>query len=357
MTMGSMKQLFMILAFLAITGCVTGTGRKNAAVAPGPSWPAPPEPARIQLSDILDATDFKPGRSGLWAQLARLLTGGDQPTIVRPHGLFAANGTLFIADPGDGSVHQVELKTGKHNYLGSDGEVRLQSPIGITGNGKEQLYLTDSAAGRIYTCDIASGEFRPLSPYPLHRPTGIAFNKVNGLIYAVDTMAHEVVAFDRQGIPRLRFGGRGGADGQFNYPTAIYADRKGELWITDSMNFRIQHFSSSGEFLGSFGENGNTTGRFSKPKGIAVDSDGHVYVCSSLFDAVQIFDADGTLMLWFGDKGNRPGQFWMPSGIFIDDNDTIYVSDTYNRRIQVFRYLGTAEETAATALSAKGDRQ
>ena len=47
----------------------------------------------------------------------------------------------------------------------------------------------------------------------------------------------------------------------------------------------------------------------------------------------------GQYLLGFGERGVGRGQFWLPGGLFIDPQDRIYVGDAYNRRVQVFQYL------------------
>jgi DNA-binding beta-propeller fold protein YncE len=153
-----------------------------------------------------------------------------------------------------------------------------------------------------------------------------------------ETAAHQVLLFDLNGRERFRIGHNGSKAGQFNFPTDLFIDKTGKLYVTDALNARIQVFSADNKFVRAFGEEGDGEGEFSKPKGVAVDSDGNIYVCDSLRDSVQIFDSTGRLLMEFGGRGQSAGTFWMPSGIYID-RDVIYVADTYNHRVQVFRYL------------------
>jgi DNA-binding beta-propeller fold protein YncE len=240
----------------------------------------------------------------------------------------------------------------KNEYyaIGDQKKEILRTPIAVTEDDKENLYLTDAGAGIIYRYDLVKRELRPFVTFKFGRPTGIAYNRINQLLYVSDTAAHQVVAFSLDGMERMRIGTRGEEPGQFNYPTDLFVDARGELLVTDALNARIQVFSAAGALLRTVGTVGDSPGFFDKPKGVASDSEGHIYVCESLFDTVQIFDQKGRFLLNFGNTGSEAGELRMPSGIFIDRNDYIYVADTFNKRVQVFKYL---KQKSAKGIGAK----
>jgi DNA-binding beta-propeller fold protein YncE len=195
--------------------------------------------------------------------------------------------------------------------------------------------FTDSHLNRIFRSDNRTIEVLN-DTLELLQPTGIAVNSSREEIWVVETGAHSVSVLDREGRRLKRIGGRGFEPGRFNYPTFIWIDRDGKVYIVDSMNFRIQIFTEDGELLTWFGEHGDASGNLARPKGIATDSHGHIYVADALFHAVQVFDRTGNLLHYFGGQGHERGEFWLPTGIFVDENDYIYVADSYNARIQVF---------------------
>jgi DNA-binding beta-propeller fold protein YncE len=215
----------------------------------------------------------------------------------------------------------------------------LTSPVDLTGDDQGTIYITDSQLGKIYCYRLGDDRLTEFHTVNLSRPTGIAYSRHYQQLYVADSLAQQIVVLGLDGHERFRFGSQGREPGQFNAPTAISVNRKGEVLVTDALNGRIQIFAADGHFIRQFGRPGDTSGSFAKPKGIAADSDGNIYVCDALFDAVQIFDPRGRLLLAFGDSGFQPGQFWMPAGIFIDKHDTVYIADTYNQRVQIFRYL------------------
>lgn len=310
-------------------------------------WPLGAEGGRVVWVKTVSQFQDLGLSKGFWKRVQELVAGEDTRSIARPHGvLHDPAGRLYLADPGGGVVHSLDIRRGRYSLIGAGADSPLRTPIGLAVDERGRLYITDSSAGMVYRHDPVDGSLRPFLTEKLKRPTGIAFNPVNKLLYIVDTLESQIVAVDQDGVERLRLGAPGQGGVSFNRPTDLAIDRSGQIYVTDSLNFRITVFTPDGQELRQFGEAGDARGFFSRPKGVAADSDGHVYVCDSLRDAVQVFAADGSPLLVFGTAGSGLGQFWMPSGLYIDSGDYIFVADTYNQRIQVFRYIPGREARA-----------
>ena len=351
-----MKRALAALLICA-AGLLAGCVGPEPAVSPSAvmQWPAAPLPARVLWQKAVHNQQDWGIAKGFWRRLADLVTGAEEPEFVRPYGVLSdGRGRLAVADTGAGVVHIMDIERGEHLLLGTAGGVKLRAPIGLASDDRGALYVTDSALGKVFRSDPPWQSLVPLATPRLERPTGIAYHPRNGLLYIADTTSHQVVAIDRDGQERQRFGFRGTTPGQFNYPTDLWIDRVGQIYITDALNARIQVLTPEGQLVTQFGESGDTAGFLAKPKGVAVDSDGQIYVVDALLDAVQVFAPSGELLLVIGGHGQDPGEFWLPSGIHIDANDTIYVADAYNRRIQVFRYLKQAAEPGSSRYGATG---
>lgn len=338
----TMRCLF-LLSLLCVAGCASGSARSRLPAGFDLRWPAPPGEARIAWTgEITEPADLGIDK-GIWTRLVELVSGEEENKIVRPYGVHAdGEGRVYVTDPGAGVVHLYDTGKGQYSRLRGMPETPLLVPIGVSGDGAGTVYVTDSESGSVFRHVVGDDHLKPFITGLLKRPTGIAFNRVNGLLYLAETEKHQIVVFDRDGGERFRIGSRGEEPGDFNYPTDLWIDRQGRLLVTDALNFRIQIFTATGGFITSVGFAGDAAGSLSKPKGVAVDSDGHLYVVDALLDAVQIFDENGQLLLVFGVRGSRPGEFWMPAGIFIGADDAIYVADAYNYRIQTFRYRRAA---------------
>lgn len=305
-----------------------------------PVWPPPPQAPRIKyVGSITGPADMGIRKSWFKRTVDTILGREDEEErILRPYGVFAGNGRVYVTDPGAHRLHVFDLKEGRYFHISEAEKEMLVSLIGVAADTNGEIYLSDSFLRRVFVLD-RDGKYRREigSPELFVRPAGIAVDEER--IYVVDTHGHEVLAFMKKtGELMLRFGKRGIEKGDFNYPTNIFI-RNGLLYIMDSMNFRVQIFGRDGAFLSAFGKIGDGFGDFSKSKGIAVDSEGHIYVADAHFDTVQIFDRDGSLLLGFGGTGRGTGELSLPAGVFIDEKDTVYVADSYNNRVQVFQYL------------------
>ncbi|RLB74533.1 MAG: 6-bladed beta-propeller [Deltaproteobacteria bacterium] len=335
-------SLLLIILSLLLVSCVESPkpSIETGSVIEKPVWPAPPAPARIAWQgEIKDFRDFRKQES-FWQRLVGLIVGQRQSGLVKPYGIYVDDhGHIFVVDTGARRVYLLDTRDGSYKTIPSDDENPFLSPIDITGDGVDTIFISDSKKAKLFIYSISDGRLLEFPTIGLQRPTGITCCPQKKLLYVADTLAHQIVALEFDGRERFRFGERGVGPGQFNFPTAVTLNESGMLVVTDALNGRIQIFSADGNFELEVGRPGDTSGTFAKPKGIALDSDNNIYVCDALFDAVQVFDQGGRLLLTFGDSGSRPGQFWMPTGIFIDGKDNVYVADSYNQRIQIFRYL------------------
>ncbi|MCB2219973.1 MAG: 6-bladed beta-propeller [Bacteroidetes bacterium] len=259
-------------------------------------------------------------------------------SLSKPISVFAKNlDSIYVLDQGVGALVFLQMNVGEIPYQVTE---KYSSIVGICSGPDNELFFTESRFNSIFKFLPHKNELYEFKcSNKLNQPTGIAFSNDEKEIWVVETGAHRITVFDLYGNEIRQIGKRGKGAGEFNYPTFIWIDASGLVYIVDSMNFRIQILNSDGEMISSFGEAGDATGFFSRPKGIATDSHGNIYVVDALFHAVQVFDQRGTLLYHFGHQGREDGQFWMPTGIYVDHHDLIYIADSYNSRIQVFQLI------------------
>lgn len=338
--------IFLLSVLLA--GCSAQPRHVNVEKARGQqvelSWPLPPAEPRIKfLQDIKGPEDIKVKES-FFEKLAGFLFGKEENSIVKPYGITVDSlGRIIITDIGIKKLHVFDMKKKKYFQIPKSVDNILKSPIGVAVDALDNIYVSDSVRKKVFVFNKGGRKIGEIEG-EFGRPTGLAINKENEILYVVDTTEHRVKVFNLKGDLKGVIGERGVNDGEFNYPTNIFIDNEGLIYITDSMNFRVQIFNSEGKFVSRFGKHGNGSGDFSRPKGISVDSEGHIYIIEGLFDVVQIFDRKGRFLLPFGQTGTDLGEFWLPTGLFIDEEDRIYVADSYNSRIQVFQYLTETDQ-------------
>ncbi len=327
------------------SGCGSSRGKLFGELDEPVVWPGPPEQARIRyLGELSTEDDLRREVSGM-AALGRFIFGReDIGVLVSPRGLALDDEErLFIADTSGGVVHIMDLRTRKYEqFYKLQGDETLLSPVGVVVVGND-VYVSDSALGKICVFSTEGKYKFSFGSDTLQRPSGIAYNGRQQTIYVADTRRHMIDIFDMQGRHIIAFGGRGGGQGFFSFPTYLWIDKEGKLYVSDTLNYRVQVFGPDGRFLRAIGGHGDRPGYFAHPCGIATDSHGNIYVGDKQFENIQIFNSTGQILMAVGGEGHGPGEFWLPTGIFIDDENRIFVADSFNKRVQVLQLL--EEET------------
>ena len=297
------------------------------------------------LRTFSSESDLSGGRS-FWKRMVDLVAGPPEfHRLVRPYDITVdSHGRILVTDPGDLAVHVFDFERKKYSRMeaGKHGE-RFRSPIGIAVDAQDNVYVTDSALGKIFVFD-ARGKFRRCigaitdrEGY-FKRPTGIAIDKQRGEIFVSDTLRDKIFVMDLAGNQLREFGGRGTGPAEFNLPTEVVLHGD-DVFVVDAMNFRVQILDRQGRFLAQFGSEGDRVGTIFRPKGLGVDSEGNIHLVDGLFETVQVFDRLGALLYYFGQAGAASAEFQLPSGLWIDGDDRIYVADSYNHRVQVFEFV------------------
>ena len=329
--------VFLALALLQAHGAQTDP--KPAASPAGPAWPPPPAaPCVVYLSSITAPADLGIKPAAL-ARFTEWITGGGHGAsrVEKPFGLALDDaGNLLFTDTGANVVCCVDRARKKWLRWEKAGKTRFVSPVAVARH-RDTVFVADSALGKVLAFDL-KGKLLFEITREVERPSGLVIH--GDKLFVADAQRHQIVVCSLRGAFLSRFGHRGSAPGELNFPTHLAVDAAGRLFVTDSMNCRIQVFDASGQFQCAIGTPGDSPGNLSRPKGVAVDRLGHIYVVDALFDNVQIFNDQGQLLLNWGEAGSAPGQFWLPNGIAISMDDQIYVADSYNHRIQVFKYTG-----------------
>jgi sugar lactone lactonase YvrE len=332
----------LLLAASILTGC-TPAGVIFPPVSPPLVFPPPPEPPRVSyVGQIATDSDLKPEHNALQGMGEVLFGKHETRSMLTPMSVCIDTlGRVCVADSNAQLIHVFDLE--KRSYTqwllpGKDGGTKLAQPVSITAAPDGRVLVVDSVAKCIYVFDSRGNLTDTWTSEHFQRPCGICIDLPGHRFFVIDSAAHQLFALAWDGHLIARVGQRGGALGQFNYPTAVAVDHQGRVYVSDTLNFRVQQFSPSLVPLRQIGQKGDLPGYFSQPKGLAIDSEDHLYVVDSQFEAVQIFNSNGQLLLDFGEEGRDPGDFWLPSGIFVSPDDRIWVADSYNRRVQVFQY-------------------
>ncbi|MBI5663132.1 MAG: SBBP repeat-containing protein [Ignavibacterium album] len=290
---------------------------------------------RIEWLDEISLKSINTSNGGFFESLSNFIFGQEDLTIMRPFNLLMdSNGTIFFIDQAIKKIIKYSFDENEIETLLSD-KVEFKSPVGLCLTSTD-LVITDSERDIVYKYNFDSEDISILTSY-LQQPTGIIYLEHIQEFWVCETKQHRIVRLDKEGNIIGLIGQRGVELGQFNFPTFIWTDKNGRIYVNDSMNFRIQVFSEQGYPIKQFGKSGDGSGDLARPKGIATDSYGNIYVVDALFNNVQVFDQSGKLLSTFGVQGTDKGEFWLPIGIFINDENKIFISDSFNSRIQIFQ--------------------
>lgn len=345
------RSALAVLVAPLVVGCAPPAGPTFSLEGTSIVWPKPPDAPRIRyLGEIRGEASLGVSPRG-WDALRAVLEGPrPMQSFATPVAVTVDGNRLFVADPSHPSgplVHLLDLDARSYGQLREAGGRPLQWPIDVAASSG-RLAIADARRAAVFVRYADSAAWTTIGSGSLKRPAGVAW--CGDELWVLDAAGHCVVVFDRAGRERLRVGGRGAAEGQFNFPSGLFCDeagpgpRGGELHVgvADAMNFRVQILDAAGRPVAAFGRKGDAAGDFSLPRDIALDSAGHVYVLDNQFENIQVFDRVGQLLMALGGGGGEAGRFNLPAGIWIDADDRIWVADTYNRRIQAFQYLHEA---------------
>jgi len=186
----------------------------------------------------------------------------------------------------------------------------------------ESGIVTD-AAGNVYVADGSSSVIR----------------KVSAADGSVSIFAGDGHASFKNG-PRLL--------AEFNFPTGLAFDLRGNLYVADEKNNRIRIITTDGNvstYAGSgvkgFGDGADSLAKFNAPTGVAVDGAGTVYVADMGNNRIRRIAVTRVVTQWagsgnaaFADGAGAAASFNRPYGITVTATGIAYVADANNNRIR-----------------------
>ncbi|MBS1142899.1 MAG: hypothetical protein H6R14_305 [Proteobacteria bacterium] len=274
--------------------------------------------------------------------IAGLFEVPDPVVLQRPlSGVVDQNGRILVTDVSRAAVFVFDPANGRLDvWEFAQGFRRFASPGGIALGPAGRVFVADAELRQVVMLDPEGKGSVLVDAGQLERPTGLAWDEKDGLLYVADTQAHQVKVFDMTGRRVRVIGRRGEGPGEFNFPTFLALSRD-RLVVSDTMNARVQLIPLDDAGAPQIvGERGTNLGNFVRPKGVAVDAENNLYVIESYHDHLLIFDEQARFLLPIGGAGKAAGNFYLPGGVWIDQGNRVFVADTFNGRIAVFQFLG-----------------
>ena len=213
-----------------------------------------------------------------------------------PTGVTADNvDNIYVVDYRNNRIHKFSSDGKFIQSVGTQGSGQLQFnyPMGVSFNPNNQkLYVCDQLNHRVQVLDTdltyhstigregkGNGEFQCTQD--------IAFNS-NGDIYVTDYNNHRVQIFNQDGIFLRTL--RNKQQGQtLQYPFGIAMDSSDTVYVSKRSRGCISVFTAEGEYLTTFGGRGEAEGQFDYPHGLHIDKNDSLLVCGKNNDRIQFF--------------------------------------------------------------------
>ncbi len=218
----------LMLSCILLAACTSSqpVGETDEAPEVTIVWPSPPETARIRFLRDFGSPEDLGIRPSAFRRLMDAVAGAKATGMIRPYAVSVHEQRILVADPGMHAIHLFDRARRSYRLISMAGDESLSSPVGVA-LGKNQLFVADSALGKVFILDDKGDLLATISS--LQRPTGLAFDIGSGHLYVADTLAHRIIVFDQEGQQLFEFGKRGIADGEFNFP-AIFSCPEAVCW-------------------------------------------------------------------------------------------------------------------------------
>ena len=307
--------------------------------------------------------------------------------LIEPYGVAVDTaGNVYIAEPTDGRIRQVNTKGNMYTIVGNgtlgfggDGgkatSAMLNRPYSVALGSSGNLYIADSLNNRVRAVANAgagnistvagngvfsySGDGSSATSAQFYSPRSVAAD-ASGNFYIADTANNVVRKVAANGTVSTIAGngtaGFGGDNGsatgaQLNAPQGVAVDASGNVYIADTANARVRKVSGgnittvAGSGTPGFGGDGGaaSNAQLNFPAAVAVDAAGNLYIADTLNSAIRkVSGGNITTVAGSGSQGysgdNGPAisaQLNFPEGVAVDAAGNLYIADTLNNRVRM----------------------
>jgi len=339
--------------------------------------------------------------------------GGDggpaaQALLNNPQGVFVdSQGNIFIADYANNRIRKVNYTTGIITTVagngtkgfGGDGGLAtsafLYNPGGVFVDSQGNIFIADSYNHRIRKVNYSTGIITTVAgngtaeyggdgglatsanlnfPYGVFLDTqGNIFiaDSLNNAIRKVNNSTGIITTVAGKGIAGRQGDGGLATSANLYYPTGVFVDSQGNIFIADNVNNRIRIVNNTNGIITTVVGNENqgyggdgglaTNATLYKPYGVFVDSQGNIFIADSMNQRVRKVNYSTGIITTVAGNGT-PGyggdgglainaNLNYPYGVFVDSQENIFIADVFNNRIQKVHNSSTILTTTMTAYS------
>ena len=158
------------------------------------------------------------------------------------------------------------------------------------------------------------------------QPVCAVVDKINDLIFVLDTGNSRIKVLDREGR-FLRHVGKHGLE-EHSWTGMCLNPVNNNIVLVNWRTKHVTEMNHAGDVVEKF-----TCSEFQEPTSIAMNSHGEIIVVDNGSSQLLLFDTNGKLLKQIGSKGSGPAQFKLITSIYAAPNDDILVTDN---RLQVF---------------------
>jgi sugar lactone lactonase YvrE len=227
----------------------------------------------------------------------------------------------------------------------------FSDPFGIAVDSRGTVYVADAGEsnnirritdeGRVETIAGTSEGFSDgdRNSAQFNTPSGLCIDRRGNLIIA-DTANNRIRRIDPKGeVSTLAGSGEAGlkdgsaSESQFDSPLGVAADAEGNVYVADSYNDCIRKISVAGQVTTIAGRrspgfaDGQDTALFDTPSGIAVDSQGNLFVADTGNDRIRRITPQGEVTTFAGDEASDAKSFRVPTGIVVTHDGFVFVTE------------------------------
>ena len=270
------------------------------------------------------------------------------------------DGLTLNASSSSGLPVSYELLSGSASLSGNQLMVSNVGSVKVTARqAGDALYYPALAVTQTVTVAKAPLVVTPSNQFRAFGTSNVLDGTIVGLRHGDPITATFAAWGSASSLPHsfaFEFGGLGGADHQFIYPTAAAVDAAGNIWVADTGRLAIKKFSPQGQYLSRFGAyKAGGQGGFEGPTSCVIDRNGDFYVAEEGYHRIQKWDAAGNFLFQIGGEGADPGQFSRVGGLAIDASNNLLAADIQNHRVQKFNSQGQAVGAFGTAGTSNGE--